>query len=102
MEKKALGGVLRTVLDGVSALGGVGKGVTAATLVAAGALGTVLGKTYAKATASNDQDVDNAAAEYENERVKADIDYLSAQLNREFAANNSSNTKKSGRGAVRL
>ena len=101
MEKKALGGVFRTVLDGVSALGGVGKGVTAATLIAAGALGTVLGKTYAKATASNDQDVDNAAAEYENERVKADIDYLSAQLNREFAAN-SSNTKKSGRGAVRL
>lgn len=101
MEKKALGGVLRTVLDGVSALGGVGKGVTAATLIAAGAMGTVLGKAYAKATASNDQDVDNAAAEYENERVKADIDYLSAQLNREFAANNSS-TKKSGRGAVRL
>ena len=101
MEKKALGGVFRTVLDGVSALGGVGKGVTAATLIAAGALGTVLGKTYAKATASNDQDVDNAAAEYENERVKADIDYLSAQLNREFAANSTGN-RKSGRGAVRL
>lgn len=53
-------------------------------LAAAAATGVGLGYAGAKMTAHGKQDADTAKKEYENERLKADLGYLSAKTKSEY------------------
>lgn len=53
-------------------------------LAAAAGAGVGIGYTGAKMTAHGKQDEDTAKKEYENERLKADLGYLSAKTKSEY------------------
>lgn len=55
-------------------------------LALTGATGVGLGYAAAKATAHGKKDIDTVKKEYENERLKADLGYLSAKANSEYTA----------------
>lgn len=81
MQKQAVGGLLDSVIKGFTDLGVVGSVyLLGATMLA----GAGAGYLAAKATAHGAQDIDLAKKEYENERLKADIGYLSSQIKTEY------------------
>ena len=60
---------------------------TAVLLLAAGAsVGGTAGYLGAKLNAKDKQDIDTIKKEYENERLKSDLGYLSAKTNQEYNA----------------
>lgn len=72
--------------NGIEGLSEVG-GSVAITLLAAGAgIGGAGGWMAAKLNAKDKQDIDTIQKEYENERLKADLGYLSAKTGQELQA----------------
>ena len=84
MQKKA--NVWSWLTRGVEGLADVGTN-TAVLLLAAGAsVGGSAGWLAAKMNARAKQDIDTIQKEYENERLKADLGYLSAKTRSEYEA----------------
>lgn len=85
MDKKA-NGFWPWLISGAQGLKDIGVG-TAALLLAAGAsVGGAAGYLGAKLNAKDKQDIDTIKKEYENERLKSDLGYLSAKTNQEYNA----------------
>lgn len=85
MDKKAAG-VWPWLVSGAQGLKDIGVN-TAVLLLAAGAsVGGTAGYLGAKLNAKDKQDIDTIKKEYENERLKSDLGYLSAKTNQEYNA----------------
>lgn len=79
----AFSGITTSIASGLAGLSG-----TAAVYLLAmtGLTGIGVGYAAAKATAHGNKDIDTIKKEYENERLKADLGYLSAKTNSEYEA----------------
>lgn len=78
-----LAGLASGVAQGFAQLGALGS-VLLLAATAAGGVG--LGWAASQATAHGKQDIDTNKKEYENERLKADLGYLSAKTKSEYEA----------------
>ena len=82
LDKKAAGPL--SLLPGAfAALGGT-KNLAIYLLAAAGLVGGTAGYLGAKLNAKDKQDIDTIQKEYENERLKSDLGYLSAKTREEY------------------
>ena len=70
-----------SIIDALSQLGAMGVILLAATT---GTTGIGIGYVAAKATAHGNQDIETSKKEYENERLKADLGYLSTKTMSEY------------------
>ena len=95
MQKRA--GFWSWITAGIGGMADVGIN-TAALLLAAGAsVGGGAGWIAAKMNARDKQDIDTIQKEYENERLKADLGYLSAKTKSEYDAMQNKQAPKSAR-----
>ena len=74
----------KTVGEGVSLLGNLGTAAAVYLLAAAAATGVGAGYTAATMTAHGKQDIDTVKKEYQNDRLKADLGYLSGKVKSEY------------------
>lgn len=75
---------VKTVGEGFSLLGNIGTAAAVYLLAAAAATGVGAGYTAATMTAHGKQDVDTVKKEYQNDRLKADLGYLSGKVKSEY------------------
>ena len=93
MDKKAL----PAFLAAIPAVFDVGGWFAAALLAAAGGVGGSAGWMAAKLNAHDKQDIGTIQKEYENERLKSDLGYLTAQANKELEAKKDKTKQKAVR-----
>lgn len=90
MKKKAAAGLMSGLgilaAHGIQTAGDLLSGTGAYVLAAAMLGGYGLGWLGAKVTAHSEEDMETAQKAYENERLKADLGYLSAKTQQEFDA----------------
>ena len=86
MDKKAWWGPIKAAITGALGAVNLSNHLFAAAMLGAGLMGSSAGWAIAKATAHDDADTSIAKKEYGNERLKADIGYLSGQLDQERRA----------------
>ncbi len=88
MTKVAIGplAVGKQLLGAVGASTDTARFIAVGTLAAAAGIGGVGGWLAAKLNAHDKQDIDTIQKEYENERLKADLGYLSAKTRSEYEA----------------
>lgn len=84
MDKKAAGPL--ALLPGAAAGIWGTKNLAVYLLAAAGLLGGTAGFLGAKLNAKDKQDIETIQKEYENERLKSDLGYLSAKAKSEYEA----------------
>ena len=82
MQKNA--GAFTTAAASLLGLGDVLKGSAVWLLAAAAGVGGTAGWVGAKLNAHDKQDIDTVQKEYENERLKADLGYVSAKARSEY------------------
>jgi len=90
----ALGKIVATGLSGMSDVTGW---LATSLLAAAAGIGGAAGFAGAKLNAHDKQDIDTIQKEYENERLKADLGYLQAKLNNEYAQSENASKPKAAR-----
>ena len=66
-------------------------------IAGAGAAGTGLGYAWAKINAHGKQDIETIQKEYENERLKADLGYLTAKAKAEYKQQQNQTKPKAAR-----
>jgi hypothetical protein len=94
MDKKA--GFFGLIPGAVTALGDT-KNLAIYLLAAAAGVGGAAGFLGAKLNAHDKQDIDTIQKEYENERLKSDLGYLSAQAKAEAEAMKNKTAPKAAR-----
>lgn len=82
MNKKA--NLAEWLIKGVGGLSEIGTSVAVGLLAAGAGIGGAGGWLAAKMNAKDKQDIATIQKEYENERLKADLGYLSAKTNQEL------------------
>ena len=83
LDKKA--SPITSLISGFGALGsGVGQNAAVLLLAAAAGVGGLGGYLTAKLNAHDTQDIDTIQKEYENERLKSDLGYLTAKTKYEY------------------
>ena len=82
MQKQA--NFFQWLTRGVAGLSEVGASAAVMLLAAGAGIGGAGGWMAAKLNAKDKQDIDTIQKEYENERLKADLGYLSAKTNQEL------------------
>lgn len=98
MDKQAVVTNLIKSIGGPAAAAGAGAHNAALYLIGAAAIaGGVIGAFGAQLTAHGKQDEDTVKKEYENERLKADVGYLSSRLEDEFNRSKMNNKPKAAR-----
>ena len=79
-----LGNAGKYLMAGFGGLSDVGAQSLILLLAAAGSVGGTAGYIGAKLNAKDKQDIDTIQKEYENERLKSDLGYLTAKTNDEY------------------
>jgi len=77
---------LQWLAKGISGMSEIGAQAAVMLLAAGAGIGGAGGWLAAKLNAKDKQDIDTIQKEYENERLKADLGYLSAKTNQELQA----------------
>ena len=95
MDKKAAGPL--TLLPGAATAIGGTKNLAIYLLAAAGLVGGTAGYLGAKLNAKDKQDIDTIQKEYENERLKSDLGYLSAKAKAEYETLQNNKAPKAAR-----
>lgn len=75
---------LQWLVKGVGGMSEIGTSAAVMLLAAGAGIGGAGGWLAAKLNAKDKQDIDTIQKEYENERLKADLGYLSAKTNQEL------------------